>query len=461
MPGTWFGIQTASSALQNFQRAMEVTGNNIANVNTRGYSRQVVDFANREGLGYWSQGQKFIGQGVSIASINSIRDQFLDGRVRDTMAEGGKAGTLAAGLQGILQAMNEPGDGGISNALDGFFNSWSSFASNPNEAANKLQVRISAQTLGTRMRATYHDLSSQLGDAQTQVLGTIDQINTISGKIANLNNEIRASSTGGAMPNDLIDQRSRLLEEMSTLINIKTVANQDGTVSVHSAQSTLVDPVGSYDLPKTFDSTTGQLLDGTRPIDIRSGKLSGYLSILNKVSGAMTNLDSLANTLRTEINNLHRTGTNQNGTNGVNFFADVPVGDPQTGAIDFNVSAEVESDVNNISSGVTGKAGDGGLALSIAQLRTATIAGLGNKSLVDFHRDNISAVGSEHAFYVQAEKTQGLLSSQIDAQRQSISGVSLDEEMQNMLRLQRSYQAAAKMISVADQMTEEIIGLIR
>jgi len=462
MPGSFFGIDTAASALRNFQRAMEVTGNNMANVNTRGYSRQVVDFADMQGLEYYSGGKRFIGQGVTISSINQIRDQFLDGRMRDTLADGGKAGTLATGLQGVLQAMNEPGDSGISNALNGFFNAWSSFASNPNEAANKLQVKISAQTLTTRVRATYADLSNQATDTDAQIKGTISQIDQLSKTIAILNKQIKEANVGDGQANDLMDQRAKAIEDLSSLINVKQVTNSDGTVTLHSAQFTLVDSTIANSFPTNYNATAGTVSDSAGfTVDVRSGKLAGLLTTASKISGTKANLDALANTLRTQINTLHQTGTNKNGTTGINFFNDVTPPTPQTGAIDFNISAEVDADANNISSGVTGKAGDGGLALSIAQMRTTSIAGLGNKSITDFFSGTVTVLGSEHAYYAQAEQTQTLLGGQIDQQRQAVSGVSLDEEMQNMLKYQRSYQAAAKMISVSDEMLQEIIGMVR
>lgn len=460
MPGSFFGFDLAARALRGFQRGLDVTGHNIANVNTRGYSRQTVDFTQTEPLTFYANGLQSLGTGVTIGSVNRIRDQFLESRMQDAQAELGKFGQLAASLKEIQGIYNEPGSSGISSALDKFFDSWSALASNPAEAANRLQVRLAGENLAGRIRGAYADLGNSQSNLTIEIGQTTSRISELGQTIDRLNKQIRALGVGGATPNDLLDQRNLALEELSSLVNVTTSAGKDGTISVYISQFTLVDGAGSNELPRTFDAATGMITDGSRGYQIRSGRLAGLFQSLNQANASMAQLDTLANTLRTQVNGLHTTGINPKGTTGIRFFNDAAA-PPQTGAIDFGLSAEVLADVDNISAGTSGKAGDGGLALSLSNLRSQSIAALGNKTFSLFHSSHVATIGSDLAYYGNTVTTQEAIVEQIDAQRQSISGVSLDDEMTNMLRFQRSYQAAAKVLTIFDQVTEDLLGMVR
>ncbi|MCE9557622.1 MAG: hypothetical protein K8R88_01595 [Armatimonadetes bacterium] len=275
-----------------------------------------------------------------------------------------------------------------------------------------------------------------------------------------VSNQIRQASVNGAEPSDLLDRRDNLLEQLSGLVNVTTQDQADGTVNVFMSEATLVDGATSTDLPSGINAA-GQLTDGTHTYTVRSGQLAGHLSNTTQIKTQLAQLDTLANTIRTQVNAIHTTGLNANGTTAINFFNDALPGDPQTGAIDFDLSVEVASDTKNIAIGVTAAAGDNGLALQISGLRSVSVASLGNKSMLDYHKDNVAAVGSNHAYFMNAADTQGAIAEQIDNQRQAVSGVSIDDEMSNMLKYQKSYQAAAKMVGVFDQMAQDIIGMIR
>ncbi len=458
MPGPFHGIDIASRALRAFQRAMDVTGHNIANVNTAGYSRQAVDFGATQPLGFYSGGWHALGTGVSITSVNRVRLGFLDERMRDASADLSKFGATAAALRNVADIYGEPGESGISNALGKFFDSWSSLASNPNELANRTQVRSAAQTLTMRVRGAYGQMKDSMDQARIEATTTVNQINAIGEEIATLNNQIREANSMGGQPNDLLDQRDQKLEELSALVNIRTSMMADGTVTVAMSEHNLVDNVGVNKIPAVFDEANGKIVDGSASYQIRSGKLAGLMAGINQYKKSMTDLDTLANTLKSQINSVHQTGTNLNGTTNLNFFTDAV---PQTGAINFEVSVDVTNDVRNISTGVTGNAGDNGLAISISQMRTASHAALGNRSFLQFHIDNNAVISNEYSYYNNAANTQELVSGQISAQRESVTGVNLDDEMSNMLRYQRSYQAAAKVLSTFDQMTQDLLDMLR
>lgn len=464
MPGSFHGIDLASRALRSFQRAMDVSGQNVANVNTRGYSRQAVDFAATDPVSFFSTNRQFLGTGVGITSVNRIRDMLLQGRQHQVTASLHQFLTSSGSLREVESVYNEPGPEGISNALDQFFNSWSGLASAPTDPAARMQVRTKAQTLIDRMKTAYRSLQDLKTQSQTEVQSTIGRINELATQVGELNSAIRAAKVQGASPNDLMDRRDAAISELSSLIQVNTAENSDGTMSVFASQFTLVDSFGAKSYPTSVNPATMEATDGTNTFSIRGGKLAGLLTGIVQSDQSMAQLDDMANQIRAQVNSLHRTGTNTPGTPPVaanlNFFAqNDPPALPMTGVMTLNLSNEVLSSPANIMTSVTGLAGDGGLALSISGLKNATM--MGGKTLSNYHKENMAALGQQITYHQGARDTQTAIATQIENQQQAISGVSLDDEMANMLRFQRSYQAAARMLSIFDQVTEDLIGMVR
>lgn len=460
MPSPFHGIDTSARALRAFQRMLETTGHNIANVNTRGYSRQTVDLGTSEPLSYFQMGERSLGTGVIVGSINRARDLFLESRMRNATGDMTRYQTMATNVKGILGVLREPGADGISAALGKFFDSWSGLASNPAENANRLAVQTAGKDLAGRIRAAWQEFNTQNLQKTDEITSAIAQVNDLGKTISDLNDQIRAQLATGGQPNDLMDSRDLAIRDLSQLVNVHTTQLGDGTITVNVSEFTLVDTTGYRTLPDTYDPATGRITGWTVPVQIRSGQLSGLLQSVGQNQAAMDQLDDLANNLRTHINTLHLTGTNPNGTTGIRFFNDVAV-PPQTGAVDFDLSADVLADFRNISNSTGGASGDGGLALSIANARRTSIAALGNKTFIDFHKDEVTRLGGDAAFYQSVADTQSAILNQIDQQQQAVSGVNLDDEMANMLRFQRAYQAAAKTLTTFDQVTEDLINMLR
>lgn len=460
MPSVFHGINLASSALRAFQRGLDVTGHNIANVNTPGYSRQTLDLAQAYPIEFWSNGIRSIGQGVTMSSINRIRDLFLESRRQGTAADASQYETLATSVKDILGAMQEPGKDGISASLGKFFDAWSALSSNPNEAANRLQVQTAGKNLAGKIRDSWANLDAQATEANKVITETITQVNEIAASISQLNEQIRVQTSTGGQPSDLLDQRDALVRQLSTLVNVQTRLNTDGTMSVNVSEQAVVDQAGFLPLSMTIDPVAGKITGGQVDVSLRSGRLAGLIQNVKNVTAAKTQLDTLANNLRTQVNTIHTSGTNPNGTTNIRFFNDAV---PQTGAIDFDLDNAVATDYKNIVAGASNPfvAGDSSLALAMSQLRDASVVGLGNRSFSQFQSDNINALGSSQSYFENALSTQQAMLDQTDAQQEAISGVNLDEEMANMLRYQRSYQAAAKALTIFDQVTEDLIGMLR
>ncbi|MCC7229021.1 MAG: flagellar hook-associated protein FlgK, partial [Fimbriimonadaceae bacterium] len=391
MPGAFHGLNMASNALRAFQRALDVTGHNISNVDTPGYSRQTVDFRENDPTSFWMGGLHSLGNGVTIGSVNRIRDAFLERRRLDATGDSGKFLQMADSLNNVQGLFLETGGSGIADAMDKFFNAWSALASNPNEPTVRMQVQQAGATLANRVRTTYQNLSDQANFTNEAITGTLNRVQALSNRIADLNGQIRHKQAEGAEANDLLDLRDQSLRELGTL----------------------VDGAGAVPTPMTFDTTTNTLSNAGGTYDVRSGKLRGLFESAEQIKTYQGNLDNIANQLRTQVNAIHTTGVNPLGNTGVNFFNDSL---PQSGAIDFGLDPAVAADPQAIVSSVGGVAGDGGLALSISRMRDQTQAGLGNVTFSRYFENVVSDVGAKSEYWSAQVSTQTSMNDQIDRQ---------------------------------------------
>lgn len=451
MPDAFMGIDIASRALRAFQLALNVTGHNLANVETEGYSRQRVNMQQTPPVTFFGLKPLTMGTGMFVDTVERIRDKFLDGRFLETNYEGGRLKQMFATLSNIEATFQEPGEGGIHNAMNGMFDAWSKLSANPADEASRLNVRLNAQLFVQRVKDFNAQFIQQDKSLNTEVVATIDEINNLGARVADLNEEIRKIFCTGAQPNDLLDQRDLLIKKLTDFVDLRTVDHPDGSKSVYIGSHALVDPTGANDLPSDYDAASSTIIDGTTTIQIRSGKLAGLFGSIVAVESYKDQLDALVNEVRTQTNALHSTGINLNGTTGIDFFAGT------AGAGDLDLTQEVKDDLRNIAAGVSGEPGDGGLASSMAAIRDTQYANLGNRSPIEYFSDAISRLGQESAYYRNSVTTQDAILEQIDQQRQSVMGVNMDEELSNMMRYQRSYQAAARFLSILDQTTEELI----
>ncbi|MER3466445.1 MAG: flagellar hook-associated protein FlgK, partial [Armatimonadota bacterium] len=230
MPSAFTGIDIAARALRTFEAALNVTGNNIANVNTRGYSRQRLEIGQTPPELRWTlSGLTSFGTGTFVNGVLRIRDLFLDGRYLEVSSEAFRSQTMRNVLQTVEQILGEPGANAVSGALDAMFDSWNNLAANPADDGARFDLRMKAATLVSRIRDVHERLVTQDAMLRSQVTDTIGQINTLGRRIQELNEEIRRQTAAGADPNDLLDQRQVALDDLSKLVNLRTQPMQDGT----------------------------------------------------------------------------------------------------------------------------------------------------------------------------------------------------------------------------------------
>ncbi len=457
MYGPNVGLEIGRRALLAQQLSLNLTGHNIANVNTPGFSRQDAIYSTTAPM---KSLFGHAGTGVNIDEIRRIRSVFLDQQYRSESHRLGKWQFLARTWQQIEGIYQEPDDTGMSAQLDKFWNSWQDLANNPESESARVALREQSSLLIN----SFHQLSTQLSDLRDSLDADIttlaSQINTTAEQIAELNGNIKAAELTGHSANDLRDRRDHLVDQLSMWINVSVLEQPSGSYTVLMGGMALVDGNSNLELGMEVESTgsnvTHRLFFKGTGIDVLNpgGELEGILEARDHlVIDQQAELDLLAVALVEAVNNMHRQGYGLNGETGIDFF------DPDTtGADDINLNYPILTDVNNIAAGLNGETGDNANALGIAALRDRLLMRNGEATFNEYYSSLIGKVGVKAKEAQNHEANQLALLSQIDNSRESLSGVSLDEEMTNMIMFQHAYEAAARVISVMDSALNTVIN---
>ena len=444
----------ARSALMAQEAAIQVTGQNIANAQTPGYSRQTLALQastpNRTPNGV-------LGTGVSITSITRSRNSLLDQQYRNQSASASGYDERSALLGQIQDVYGEPSTTGLASTIDTFFNSWSELASNPDDASAKAVVQQS----GAQLAATFNNFATQLSNlatsAQTGIADSISQVNTLTSQVAAMNAQIVAASSSGASPNDLMDQRDQLLDQLSQMVSITVSYNQDGSDQVDIGGIQIVN--GS--------SSTALALGGGRPLTVATangdalgspgGRIGAMLTVANvDLPAARNGLDTLAASIITDVNAQHEAGWSPPAGTGVDFF---DAGPANATAQNMRLSATVAADPSTIATGSTpNAAGDNSVALAIAGLHNFSPSASGNSFSGAFTALVTSVANAKNAADSSSTVYQ-TLQQQADAQRQSMSGVNTDEELTSMIAQQQAYVAAAKLVETIQAMSAALLSI--
>lgn len=456
-------------ALRAHQQGIAVSGQNIANVNTPGYSRQrVVLETNIPFIAESGQMQA----GVHVDSIERIHDRFIEGQVRGENRELGRWVARSEILGRLEMTFDESYGYGLSQAMSDFFSGWLDLSNDPSGHVERTVLIERGEYLADRFRLAYTDLVQIREDLDAQLQIAVQQINEKAAQIAELNLEIAQFESTGQNANELRDKRDLLLKELSYLIDIGSIEDEEGmaSVSVGSGGKPLVsknsvweltvsrNALGNYDVAWIDSSGTEVVMD----IDeIRGGQIKGWLEARDvEIADAMTRLDDLAGSMITEINALHAGGFGTDSatglpTGGTNFF----IGGS---ASDIRVSATISDDIGLIAAAgsADGVPGDNSNALAIANLQDAPAMDGGSTSFGGYYDSLVGSIGSvTQSANTQTEYHADMMT-HLENYRESVSGVNLDEEMVNLIQYQKAYEAAAKLISVSDEMLDVLMNMI-
>lgn len=449
-------LRSSATGLYTTQLRLDLTSTNITRADDPHYSRQR---ARIESIGYRDVGPGAVGMGIEISQILRNRDSFIDARYRRDQADASRHEHLTSSmghLETIFGELNAPG---LGSTMDEFWDGWNELANSPTDAT----VRSSLLGKARQLARSFSDLHGQLSTLAVQndreLAATVDRINGISARIANLNVAINsAQDAGGKGPNTLLDERDALLDELAELTGVTTGTGPQGLM-VFTDGLTLVNGPSVH--PLTLQDALGgnavahEILyatDGTR-LQPSTGRLAGLLEARDEiVPQVFADLDEIAATLVEQVNAIHRTGHSADGLHrGNDFF----IG---TGAASIVVNPYIDVDAARIASSASGLAGDNEIALQIADLREAPV--LRGSSIGDSYNQLLLAVGlaSEEAQF--SHSLAAALAAQTGLQREGVKGVNLDEEMVDLISLQNAYQASARVVETIDELIQTTLGLV-
>jgi len=556
-----YGIMSlAGNALLAQRKAITVTGNNIANVNTPGYSRQKLILENNTPL-QSSAGP--MGNGVDAVSVERVYDRFLGLQINSESETLGRWEARMGGLELAEVIFDESGEFGLSQSLSQFWGSWQDLTNDPSGYNERVVLQARSEVMTGTFNRIYSDLERAQKGFDASIEGAVAEINQLSQQIAELNQKIMEDEASGYTANDYRDQRDRVVKELSGLIDINSFEDATGRVTVSvGAGQTLVESNSSRSLTTQVngfgfkdiawvgpDATTVDIT-----ADISNGKLKGWLDARDvDIRGYMRQLDTLAETMTEQVNNLHQAGWGLDGSNGNDFFTgtttasgsmgpltnitavaggtgnirvtvvggglvptpsmttDSVTGDIQiviqdgattqgqiaallqthtgidsvtaaapgsawnlsagtntevlaggSSAEGIQLNAAISNDLDLIaaSSTSTGIPGDNSQAIKIANLQHALTMNSNSSTFENYYNSLVSTVGgtlqSANAYYTH----QSAMVVQLENRRESISGVSLDEEMINLVKFQTAYDAAAKLITTADELLQTVLNMV-
>ena len=466
---TFSGLNTATTALFAAQRAMDVTGQNVANVNTDGYSRQRVELQSVGANAVpatWSTSNG-VGQGVNSDHITRIRDSFLEGRAQNEHAATASLTVQDSTLAQVEDAFREPTTTGLQSQLTSMWAGWGDVMNNPTDPGARSQVLQRTSTLVAGLRTTSATLDQQWAQNRDSLQTLVRDVNGSAASIADLNTAIRRATQAGQPANELVDKRDALVLRLSDRIGATATPMDDGTVTVAISGTTLVSGGSSLSL---------ELTGGTHPDDVATdpptivtvpggtairpgGTADGQLTALTStIPKYRAQLDGVARQLATQLNAVHTAGYDLNGDAGGPMFGDgsgtlpVDVSTITAGNLTLLVTDGAKLAAAGVAPTAGGPSGDNVNADKLYQLRLAA------DGADTTYRKMIVSLGVEAATATNKLVTQSVISTQVDSARESVSGVSIDEEMTNMLQFQHGYQAAGRLITAIDDMLDTLIN---
>lgn len=455
------GLYTSITGLQVSKQSLNTVSHNISNANNKNYVRQSVIHATNSyttvGVGSFQ-----IGTGVNIAEIRQIRDEFLDLKLRREISSFGYHYAKSQILEDVEAVFNEITSSGLQSVMDEFWNNWNELYKEP----ESLTIRALVHESAVAFVDTVNHLSTQLGNIKmnlnSEILTKVNEVNSILKSIGELNSKIKLveGENSKVKANDYRDERNALLDRLAELMPVTSYENSFGEVVVHLRGKELVSGnfISTLDIKQdNFGLAHIYFYNTNEKIDLNGqGELGGFIDARDKsVTYYMDRLDILVHTVATEINKLHSNGVDLLGDTGTDFF--VGVDNLQNAAANIKVNPDL-ANFNKIAISQSGAIGDGVIAKDIYELRNTKL--FDDMTVDDYYRDILLSLGLEREASRTIANNQDFLIKSIDEKRKSISGVSLDEEMADMIKFQHSYVANSRVINAIDEMIETIVNRV-
>lgn len=509
MRSTFMGLETSKRGLYTQQSALYTTGHNIGNANTPGYSRQRVNMqatSGFPGIGLNAGTTPgFLGTGVEAGSIQRIRDTFVDHQFRSESTKLGYWESRTNAIAQMEDVIGEPSEYGLQQSMSDFWQSLQTLAANPENGGARAVVVERGAAVADSFNYIFKSVSEIKGNLGDEIDFGTKTINSLLSQIGELNKQIATVEPNGYLPNDLYDARDGLLDQLSSLVPIETSYEKTGGRAPAIAEGTVTvkiktngDAITVVQKDKAAEMSINDKVDGALPnamtgftfiggpitetegksLDVNDMVKSGEMRSLVESYGyvdknapaddnikglypeMMAKLDKMANAFAVAFNKVHESGTDLNGDGGKPFFVKNDNTDKFT-ASNISVNEAIRKDPNLLaaSDSTTGaEVGNGKNAKNLGDVFFDKEVGLDGSSVQSFYAQAIGQLGVEGQQAIKMTDSSGTLLLSVSNRRDSISSVSLDEEMTDMIRFQQAYNASARMITVMDEALDKIIN---
>lgn len=483
MSGIFSSMNTATKGLMAQQTALHTTGHNIANINTEGFSRQRVDMKADRAYNYGGIGQ--LGTGVRMESVVRMVDNHVSKQIR---AENSTLSRFAEKSEVINQLeviFNEPSDTGLNFNIGEMFDAFQELSKNPENLNSKTVVVEKLKTLTD----TLNHMAGQIESLESETHASIDKnildFNSKVDGLNTLNKQIFNVSIKGQIPNDLLDQRDLMLKDLTAIADVSLDFDKYGRVGItmggneknaadESIKSDILTKEGNqnfinykdgkislYDEPYDKDATIAQTAKSE--LNITNGKLLGNMDAIGDIKVAKKNLDKMALTMAKAINDVHKDLNTTYEPTVPGDQKSIFTFDESKGAKSIKVNEKLVKDNSLLQSGKNGNEGDGSLALELAGLRNKKLGEDGKEDLSGntiggSYRDIVIKIGISKQHSDNMVENQEALTQQLENRRESVSGVSINDEITNVIKFQKAYEANAKVLSALTEMLDVLIN---
>ncbi|KAA3648391.1 MAG: flagellar hook-associated protein FlgK [Chloroflexi bacterium] len=460
MPSLLNGINTALQALLAHQQSIQVTEHNVANANTPGYHRQEAIMAAQHPITApgWSSGvgPGQMGTGVAVDHIRRFNVAFLDSRFRRESGEAARWNVNQQVLQHAEAALAETSTDGLQFKLNDFWANWQALSTEPANTVLRTELHEQANTVSDAFNRRAIELGRLREDQDLSIIDRVGEVNAVADQVAALNAQIAHVRSVGHAPNDLLDERDRLLDRLGELSGAVAHEQQNGEIMVSINGHALVVGTQSFDLETAPDAFNANLVainwnDG-QSFSPPSGELAGLLeardsTIVDQING----LDSLAAALINRVNTLHQSGYGLNNNTGMDFFSG-------SDAMSLRVSSDVDNPASIATAAAADSPGDSSIAQQIAEVQHELLMNGGTATLGQYYNQQAASLGLNVQQAGQLAADRQLVADSMRFQRESVTGVSLDEEAAKLVQSQKAYQAAVRMMTAIDEMLDQVIN---
>ena len=458
---------TVRDSLLANQVAIDITGANVANVNTPGYTRQRT---NMKSIGNVDVKNASAQIGVSVDRIERIYDRYIGSQIVDQNQKSGYSDTLLQGLQNISLILDDTQGGGISDQLNKFWSAWENLSSNPTGKVERSALLATAADLTTALASYKRDLDNISTDMNRNIADTVSQINDKAKEISDLNKKI--ISTGGGdngNKNDLLDKRDEALRGLAALVDINYLENPDGTINVYlSNGDSLVRDQSNQPLSVQLDlNARSNFYSADTPDEpinsaLTKGKLGAYIELQTVVVPEyVDSINKFTTAFSDRVNELHSSGFDAYKNTGVNFFTITDKTNADgTISRSIGVNSAIASDTGKIACSLT-VSGDGDNASNIASAQYELLMDKNTSTLNGFLSSMAGQIGLQVANAKTDDDHQSVVMNNLSNQREAASGVSIDEEMILLIKYQMGYTTAGKLCQTVNEMLATLMGLVK